>query len=147
LNQSFIAHPANRVEAAFYSVKSAVLVLGRSATGRADMINSKRALKDIAGLRKQIDAMEVICRADLATERAAATAKRAADRKHVRQMTSYVAKHPDQLDRAILLGAINPDYNPGYAADGLVAMVKAAQPVVVTMDRKPFLHGLFRKAA
>jgi hypothetical protein len=117
----YIPPPVSAVETAFYSCKSALHVVGRSATGRADLINSKRVLADIKHLRAALDTLEAACAADLTNRRAAVIANRASVKLSKQRELRYIDRHPVEIPRAVSLGII-PNT---YAADGLVAMLMA----------------------
>ena len=101
-----LIHPSNTVEVAFYEVKNIFMLLTRSATGRSDQINSKRALKDIKVLRAKLDELERVCVQDIADRQVAERQARAADRQYQARLETYLNKNPGERARAERLGMI-----------------------------------------
>ncbi len=111
-------HSSNPIERDFYAIDIALNFLGRTAKGRYDTIDPAKALKQARELEAAVKAFKATCRQDILDRKEAAAAKKVAEAARTAYEAQVVAERRARGETITLRE---------YAADGLVAMAKAAQ--------------------
>lgn len=109
---------SNPIERDFYEIDTALNVLGRTAKGRYDTIDPAKALKQARQLEAALKTFKATCRQDIIDRKTAAQAAKVAEAERQEREAAIVAERKARGEAITI---------PGYAAEGLVIMAKAAQ--------------------